>query len=75
MVEEKQTKEDEHGASTSLNSLLGNVKNGIGTIEVKGTVGQRTLHILIDTGSSHNFLIEKFNKGNVSKVTETLQEI
>lgn len=60
-VEEKPTKKEENEASTSLNSLLGNVENGTGTMRVKDTTGQKTLHILIDMGSSHSFLNDKFS--------------
>lgn len=67
-MEGVETKEQE--ATRTINSMLGNVENGTGTMRVKGAVGQRTLHILLDTRSSHNFLNEKFNKVGAGKITE-----
>ena len=44
----------------SLQALHGNV--GFQTMRVMGHVGKRQIHILIDSGSTHNFLDEKFAK-------------
>lgn len=62
-------------ATVSLNSLLGNVYNVGNTIRLKGMTGQKTLHILIDTGSSHNFLSNEFYKlsSNLVKEMKPLQ--
>lgn len=60
--EEKPHVDEEQVAAVSLNSLLGNIYDVGNTMRVKGMAGTRTLHILVDTGSSHNFLSDKFNK-------------
>lgn len=39
-------------------------------MRIKGAIGNRTLHILVDTSSSHNFLSNKFLKMNSDKVRE-----
>lgn len=36
----------------SPNSLLGNICSGSNTVRIKGTMENRTLHILLDTGRS-----------------------
>lgn len=67
---EEECEAEEQGATISLNSLLGNVYNVGNTMRVKGMIGQKTLHILIDTGSSHNFLSNKFCKPSSKLVKE-----
>lgn len=54
----------------SLNSLLGNILGGSSTMRIKGTIGNQTLHILLDTGSSHNFLSDKLSKLQPSKIKD-----
>ena len=49
-----------HGPYISLNALSG--VNSFQTMRVKGMVGKQVLHILIDTGSTHNFLDTKAAK-------------
>ena len=44
----------------SMNAMNGST--GFHTMRVKGHVGKRTLHILVDSGSTHNFLDETFAK-------------
>lgn len=75
MKQEEVCEVEEQGATVSLNSLLGNVYNVGNTMRLKGMSGQKTLHILIDTGSSHNSLSNEFCKisSNVVKETKPLQ--
>lgn len=47
--------EIEQHATVSIHSVLGNLHGGTGTMRVKGSIGNRIIHILLDTGSSHNF--------------------
>lgn len=42
--------------------MLGNVENNSGTMRARGAMRKRILHILLDTGSSHNFLSDKLSK-------------
>lgn len=56
--------------AVTLNSLLGNACSIGDTMRVKGAMGTRTLHILVDTGSSHNFISEKFSKILADKIIE-----
>jgi len=44
----------------SMNAMNGST--GFHTMRVNGHVGKRTLHILVDSGSTHNFLDETFAK-------------
>lgn len=37
-------------------------------MRVKGSMGNKTLHILLDTSSSHNFLSDKFLRSQSSMV-------
>lgn len=39
-------------------------------MRIKGTMGNRSLHILLDTGSSHNFFSDRFSKVVAGKDTE-----
>lgn len=61
---------EEQLPTATLNSLVGNVYSGGNTMRVKGTVGNKTLHILLDTWSSHNFLCSKFGKNLASGTAE-----
>lgn len=59
--EEASTESPEH-ESLTLNSLHIHYGFKYATMRVQGTTGHRTLHILIDMGSSHNFLSNSFFK-------------
>lgn len=52
----------EQSAVVTLNALLGNACSIGDTMRVTGTIGTRTLNILVDTGRYHNFISEKFRK-------------
>lgn len=54
-VESKAEKEEE-AITVTLNYLFGNTCNDVSTMRVMGSLGNKMLHILISTGSSHNFL-------------------
>lgn len=54
----------------SLNAVIGEGSEGGSTMRVLGTMGGRTLHILFDTGSSHNFLSNTFSKVAAMEVAE-----
>lgn len=54
--------ENEQQVTLSLNSVLGSMGSGLNTMRIKGTIGSRVMHILVDTRSSHNFLNEQFSK-------------
>lgn len=54
----------------SINSLMANIGRDSSTIRVRWTVGHKTLHILLDTGSSHNFLSDRFSKLSSEKIKE-----
>lgn len=60
LLKEEPTKEPP--AAVSIHSILGNVTGGTGTMRLQGSVKGRMLHILLDTGCSHNFLNERFSK-------------
>ena len=45
---------------TSIHAMCGSV--GFQTMRVNGHVGKKTIHILINSGSTHNFLDEKLAK-------------
>lgn len=70
---ETEVKEDseakEQLVTISLNLVLGNVENGTNTMCIKGTMGNKTLHILLDNRSSHNFLSDRFSKVAIGKIT------
>ena len=51
---------DEVPPHISMNAICGNT--GSQTMRVNGHVGKKTLHILIDSGSTHNFLDETYAK-------------
>ncbi|PKI53799.1 hypothetical protein CRG98_025805 [Punica granatum] len=53
----------------SLNALLGT--QSFQTMRVVGTVGRRLLHILVDSGSTHNFLNEEVG-GRLGCLTEPM---
>ncbi|PKI74171.1 hypothetical protein CRG98_005409 [Punica granatum] len=53
----------------SLNALLGT--RSFQTMRVVGTVGRRLLHILVDSGSTHNFLNEEVG-GKLGCLTEPM---
>lgn len=59
--------EGQEPVTVTLNSIFGNAHNPSNTMRIKGSHGSRVLHILIDTGSSHNFLSNMFLKGGVIK--------
>lgn len=40
----------------SIHAISGSTKKRFSTIRVTGRVGRKALHILIDSGSTHNFL-------------------
>ena len=40
----------------SINAICGSTSRGFQTMRITGRVGKRALHILIDSGSTHNFL-------------------
>lgn len=53
------TEENSH-LQISIQAMHGSV--GFQTMRVMGHVGKRQIHILIDSGSTHNFLDENFAK-------------
>lgn len=58
-------KEEDQGqeqAIVSLNSLYGDPINEYATMRILGSSGKKTLHILIDTDSSHNILSDRLHK-------------
>lgn len=57
-------------AVVSLNSVLGNMDGGATTMRVSDKIGSKTIHILLDTGSSHNFLSDKLTRILTSKIEE-----
>lgn len=65
-VEEK-TAEKEEAITLTLNSLFGNTSNDLTTMRITGSMEGKTLHILIDMGSSHNFLSDQFFKKGAVK--------
>lgn len=60
----------EKASEVMLNTLIGDAFSTGDTMRVKGMVWKKTLHILVDTGSSHNFLSEKFTKILQDQVAE-----
>lgn len=68
-------KAEEQPATITINLMLGNVENSTGTMRVRGAMGKKMLHILLDTRSSHNFLSEKLGKLAIGEVVtmDTLQ--
>lgn len=61
-VQEEKTEPEEkkEPVTVTLHSIFGNTHNPSSTMRIKGSYGSRVLHILIDTGSSHNFLSNTF---------------
>lgn len=57
---EEEINHEEQQTNVTLNSFMGNVSNDNGTMRIKGMMGNKTIHILLDTGSSHNFLSNRF---------------
>lgn len=54
----------------SLNSFFSNICTGSRTMKIRVSIGNMTLHILIDMGSSHNFLSNKIFKFTTDKVKD-----
>jgi len=52
--------EEESIPQISINAMNGH--SGFNTMRVNGHRGKKTLHILIDSGSTHNFLDEQLAK-------------
>ena len=48
--------EEEDSPLISINAISGSTSRGFQTMRIAGRVGKRTIHILIDFGSTHNFL-------------------
>lgn len=49
--------EEESMSQISINAMSGH--SSFNTMRVNGHMGKKTLHILIDSGSTHNFLDEQ----------------
>lgn len=58
----------------ALNSFFGKFCSSSGTMRIKGSVGNKILHILLDTGNSHNFLSDKLFKPMSNKI-KTIQPL
>ena len=58
--DEDESREEDITPQISINAMNGNM--GFQTMRVTGHVGKKQIHILIDSGSTHNFLDEKFAK-------------
>ncbi|KAL4334742.1 hypothetical protein GQ457_07G001270 [Hibiscus cannabinus] len=71
--QEGHRKEDEKQEETeleiSINVLTGNV--GHNTLRIQGTINGKTLHILIDSGSTHSFITPNWAREGV-EVVQTL---
>lgn len=61
---------EEEQAVVSLNSVLGNMDGGASTMRICGKIGSKTIHILLDTRSSHNFLSDRLSRIMSSKIEE-----
>lgn len=70
IITNDEVKEDEPYATVSLNTVLGDIQEGGNIMRIKGTIGNKTLHILLDTGSSHNFISDKFGKMATTQISE-----
>lgn len=66
----EEEKKEESQAIVSLNAMLGDVQEGSGTMRIKGTTGSKTLHNLLDMGSSHDFINDKFSKVATAQTSE-----
>lgn len=66
-MEEDKTVDKEDTVTLTLNSLFRNTSDDSTVMRIKGSMGGKTLHILIDTGSSHNFLSDQFFKKGAVK--------
>lgn len=67
VVIEAKTEEKAEAITLTLNSLFGNTSNDLTTMRIKGSMDGKTLQILINTGSSHNFLSDQFFKKGAVK--------
>ncbi|KAL4347374.1 hypothetical protein GQ457_17G020990 [Hibiscus cannabinus] len=66
---QKDEKQEETELEISINALTGNV--GHNTLRIQGTINGKTLHILIDSGSTHNFITPNWAREGV-EVVQTL---
>lgn len=68
-IPDTEVQEDKQEPLISIHALTG--VPSYSTMRVRGAIGTRSLHILVDSGSTHNFLDEKL----ATKLNYPLQEI
>lgn len=62
IITNEEEKKDELQAVVTLNDVMGDAQEEGGTMRIKGAVGHKMLHILLDTGSRTTLLVTNLVK-------------